>query len=36
MLLYRYERGNTPEHVFECEEPLRELAVRGDEVDQHW
>jgi hypothetical protein len=33
MLLYCYERGNTTEYLLECEESLRELAVRCKEVN---
>ncbi len=36
MLLFGYDRGNTAKHVFVCKESLRELAVWGNEVDQHW
>jgi len=35
MLLYFYEGGNTTEQLLKREEPLKELAVWGDEVDQH-
>lgn len=33
MLLFGYERGNTTEHLLECEESLIEFAVRGKKVD---
>jgi hypothetical protein len=36
MLLFGYERGNTARHLLECKESLKELAVRGEKVDQHW
>jgi hypothetical protein len=36
MLLYGRERGKTAEHLLEREQFLKELAVRGKEVDQHW
>jgi hypothetical protein len=36
MLLYCCERGNTTQQLLKREESLRELAVGGDEVDQHW
>ncbi len=36
MFLCGEERGNTAKEVLECEESLRELAVWGEKVDQHW
>ena len=36
MLLFGSERGNTTEHSLECEKSLIKLAMRRNEVDQHW
>ena len=35
-LLCRDERGNTPQDLLEGKKSLRELAVWGEKVDQHW
>ena len=36
MLLCGDERGKTAKHVLECKQALKELAVGGEKVDQHW
>ena len=36
MLLCGGEKGKTAKHFLKREEPLRELAVRGEKVNQHW
>jgi hypothetical protein len=35
-LLCTDERGNTPQDLLEGKKSLRELAVWGEKVDQHW
>ena len=36
MLLGRDDRGNSTKHVLKCKQSLKELAVRGNKVNQHW
>src|SRR6266478_4184511 len=36
ILLYDGEKGKTARPLLKREESLRELAVRGEKVDQHW
>jgi len=36
MLLCGGEKGKTARHLLKREESLRELAMRGEKVDQHW
>jgi hypothetical protein len=36
ILLRGDDWGNTARPMLECKQSLRELAVRGEKVDQHW